>query len=168
MVPVRITNDGSMGAEHGTKVEIGGVEVPELVDVTLRHRVRNLPMVYLEVAAVDGFEVELPAEVALTVVAYPGYRVEASEKVDGKRTYKAVPYRESRLLSARFWRGSCGALLCDRAVEGLTTELDAENARCYGGRWMVGESMSDSAAQRIAAALGGEWVEEPTKQEEER
>jgi hypothetical protein len=60
----------------------------------------------------------------------------------------------------RFWRGWGGALLCDRAVEGLTVELDEPGRRGYGGRWMVGESMLDSACRRIVAALGGEWCEE--------
>jgi hypothetical protein len=62
----------------------------------------------------------------------------------------------------KFYRGPGGALMCDRALLGLTQELtDAESVRWYGGSFFVGESMGEYASQQIAVALGGEWLGEP-------
>jgi hypothetical protein len=57
----------------------------------------------------------------------------------------------------RAWIGPGGALMVDREVPGLTgPRLDESAAAHYGGQWMVAESLSASAAERIAAALG--WL----------
>ena len=62
-------------------------------------------------------------------------------------------------MNATFWYGSGGSLLCDREIEGLTQELTTSTAAGYGGDYFVGESMSESAAKQIVAALGGQWRE---------
>lgn len=50
---------------------------------------------------------------------------------------------------------STGALLCETEIDGLTQTLHDDNARGYGGRYFVAETLSRSAAEKIAAALGG-------------
>lgn len=55
----------------------------------------------------------------------------------------------------RAWLGMGGALLLDRQVPGLTgPRLERLPAGFYGGEWFVCESLSESAAERIAEALG--------------
>ena len=54
-----------------------------------------------------------------------------------------------------FRYGPGGALLCDEEIEGITQRLDDQAAGYYGGRYMVGESMTVGAATRIAELLGG-------------
>jgi hypothetical protein len=61
--------------------------------------------------------------------------------------------------------GRGGALVCDEEIEGVTQRLDDQSAEYYGGRYMVGESMSASAARRIAELLGGSLREPITVKE---
>ena len=52
-----------------------------------------------------------------------------------------------------------GALTCKEPIPGVTQELEKETAEFYGGPYFIAESMSKSAAARIAEALGGELEE---------
>lgn len=62
---------------------------------------------------------------------------------------------EARNHHARFWRGPGGSLLCDREIPGVTQRLDDASARNYGGQWLVGETLTRSACEFIAVAMGG-------------
>jgi hypothetical protein len=57
-----------------------------------------------------------------------------------------------------FTYGPGGALVCDEEIAGVTQKLDADAADYYGGQFMIGESMSITAARRIAELLGGDLV----------
>ncbi len=58
--------------------------------------------------------------------------------------------------------------MCDQAVEGLTQDLEAqpdttfsskqESMKFYGGRYFVCETITSSAARKIAEALGGTYL----------
>lgn len=49
-----------------------------------------------------------------------------------------------------------GSLMVDRAIPGVTKyNSDISNAVFYGGRFFVAESMTETAAKRIAESLGG-------------
>jgi hypothetical protein len=61
----------------------------------------------------------------------------------------------------RFWSGPGGALLCERAIAGLTQELSEDSARFYGGKHFVGETIHAGAAKKIAEAFDGEFLEQP-------
>lgn len=71
----------------------------------------------------------------------------------------------------QFWCAPVGALMCDRAIDGVTQDLRNEgpgpddgtesSEEFYGGRYMVGETIGPTAAKRIAEALGGEWCDTP-------
>lgn len=75
----------------------------------------------------------------------------ASGRDESVRTWKHTPDNSK----PKFFRGPGGALLCDRAVEGLTDELrDDDTASYYGGKFIVGESISESGAKKIAEAFG--------------
>lgn len=62
------------------------------------------------------------------------------------------------------WYAIGGALLTDKPVEGLTEDLMASGSLTrkqnkevtdfYGGRYIIAESMSESAARKISDALG--------------
>lgn len=59
-----------------------------------------------------------------------------------------------------FRYGTGGALVCDVPIEGVTHDLGKDQPAIevvdfYGGRYFVAESMSKSAARKIAEALGG-------------
>ncbi|MBK1699773.1 hypothetical protein [Thiococcus pfennigii] len=57
---------------------------------------------------------------------------------------------------------SSGALMTDRQIAGLTSgPLGDDAAEYYGGQWMICETLCESAAKRIAAALGLIWSESP-------
>lgn len=58
---------------------------------------------------------------------------------------------------ARFHYGPGGALVSDKEIAGITQMLDDSSAVYYGGHFMVGESMTESCARRIADLLGGEF-----------
>ena len=70
-----------------------------------------------------------------------------------------------------FWSGPGGALMCDEPIAEVTQDLQetpvteysnpADTMKYYGGRYMVGETIKRSAARRIAAALGGQYLEAP-------
>lgn len=49
-----------------------------------------------------------------------------------------------------------GALVTDEAIPSVTQELREHNAKTYGACYFVGETISRSAAKRIAELLGGE------------
>lgn len=62
-----------------------------------------------------------------------------------------------------FFTKTCGALMCDREVEGLTTELPDEKWATrfyYGSKYFVGESMSIATMKTICKAFDGIWREE--------
>ncbi len=59
----------------------------------------------------------------------------------------------------KFWIGKCGALLCDRQINGLTQSLTGSSGAWYGSPFFVGESIRRDAAKVIAEALGGEYLE---------
>jgi len=54
-----------------------------------------------------------------------------------------------------FKYGIGGAFMCDSPIEGITEELNDDNAKFYGAKYMIGESMSRSAAEKIMLLLGG-------------
>ena len=60
-----------------------------------------------------------------------------------------------------------GALLADSAITGVTQELKPDTARFYGGKFFIGETLTQIAARRIAEALGCEWCEERPKEEQQ-
>lgn len=60
----------------------------------------------------------------------------------------------------KFRYGPGGALVCDQQVPSVTQALDDSSSTYYGGRYMVGESMSLPAARELAKLLGGR-LEEP-------
>jgi hypothetical protein len=62
-----------------------------------------------------------------------------------------------------FRYGPGGALVCDKPIEGVTWSLDGDSEQYYGGKYMVGESMGQSAARRLAELLGGH-LEEPVRE----
>ena len=62
-------------------------------------------------------------------------------------------------MSRTFKYGPGGALVCDEPIEGVTQPLDAQSSEYYGGKFMIGESMSHGAAKRIAELLGGTLTE---------
>lgn len=63
--------------------------------------------------------------------------------------------------STAFYHG--GALMADRQIKGLTNgPMNDDSAGYYGGRWMICETLSESAARAIAAALGMTWSDAPT------
>jgi uncharacterized membrane protein len=55
LFPIRIV---SSGGAIGTQVFIGDYAVPYLIDVTFEHKVNGLPVVRLDLLAVDGVEIE--------------------------------------------------------------------------------------------------------------
>lgn len=57
------------------------------------------------------------------------------------------------------WQGDAGALLASREIPDVTQRLTDENARDYGGRWFVGESIIAGAMREIAKGLGGLFLE---------
>lgn len=89
-VPIKITNDGQHPA-RGTKLEIGGVPISALVDVHFKHRVGEIAKVEAEIRAIDEVEIELPAEVQITVVAInDSYEIEIDRSQSGKVVYRAL------------------------------------------------------------------------------
>jgi len=58
----------------------------------------------------------------------------------------------------KFWAGPGGAMLCSVKIDGIQ-ELDLFSASYYGGTYFVGETISEKMARKIAAALGGEYLE---------
>ena len=54
-----------------------------------------------------------------------------------------------------FKYGIGGAFMCDSPIDGITEELNDDNTKFYGARYMIGESMSRSAAEKIMLLLGG-------------
>jgi len=63
----------------------------------------------------------------------------------------------------RFWRGPCGALLCDREITDVTQTLLGETARFYEGTYFIGETITTGAGEAIAKALGGTYTHERPK-----
>jgi len=59
----------------------------------------------------------------------------------------------------KFFYGTCGCLMCDRPIEGLTQTLGDDSAKYYGSKFFICETIFSSAAKIIAEALGGEFVE---------
>lgn len=66
----------------------------------------------------------------------------------------ALTVGEGHGVKGLMWRGPGGALISDREVPGVTQRLDESTAKFYGGDYMVGETITMSAAKVIAAALG--------------
>jgi hypothetical protein len=56
------------------------------------------------------------------------------------------------------WYGS-GCLLTDQPVPDVTQDLDVDSGAFYGGRHFVCETVTKSAAQAIAIAMGWIWIE---------
>ena len=55
----------------------------------------------------------------------------------------------------KFRYGSGGALTCDEQIQGITQEVNAEAESFYGYKHFVAESMSLTAACRIAELVSG-------------
>ncbi len=55
LCPIKIS---APGAAKGTMVHIGDYKVPGLVNVSFQHKVGELPVVTLEVYALDGVQIE--------------------------------------------------------------------------------------------------------------
>lgn len=62
-----------------------------------------------------------------------------------------------------FTYGSGGALVCDVEIPGVTQQLSDDTAKYYGGKYMVGESITRSAARRLAILLGGVLAEDKSE-----
>jgi hypothetical protein len=54
--------------------------------------------------------------------------------------------------------GASGAFLLDAKIPGVTQTLSDEAANYYGGRHFVCETIFESAAKAIAAAMGWQWI----------
>lgn len=72
-VQVRIENDDISNVFFGTKLLIGGHSVPELASVSFQHDAGSVAIVRAQVNAINGFAVELPAKVDITVCVFPGF-----------------------------------------------------------------------------------------------
>ncbi len=73
-----------------------------------------------------------------------------------------VKVDESRYL----YPGPGGALMSSHEIEGLTQDLDGsanpeECKKFYGGRWFIGETITQSAGRKIAEAFGLTYRETP-------
>ena len=72
----------------------------------------------------------------------------------------AITVEEARTFRGRAkWNRICGALISDSEIPGITQELSEEIAKTYGGRYFIGETISEGAAQSLAALLGLEWAD---------
>lgn len=56
-----------------------------------------------------------------------------------------------------WYEKSCGALVCDVEIEDITQTLSDTSAQWYGAKYFVGESISESAAEKLAVRLGLKW-----------
>lgn len=66
----------------------------------------------------------------------------------------------------QMWPGGhcCDALICSAPIAGVTQELEDDAAAHYGGKWFIGESMTESAMKIIASKFGAvylSWEERP-------
>jgi len=57
------------------------------------------------------------------------------------------------------WSSPGSALMVSASIPGITQEIDGETARFYTGNHFVGETISQSTARAISAALGWEYQE---------
>lgn len=62
----------------GTNVFIGGVQVPQLLNVELKHRAGSLSTLNLELLADSRFDFELPSQVKVKFAVREGYRLIAN------------------------------------------------------------------------------------------
>jgi len=70
-------------------------------------------------------------------------------------------------IQPRFFEGPGGALMCDRAVKGLTTTFPhtpagLDNFKYYGSWNMVGESMTKKTMISICHQFNGIWTNDNT------
>lgn len=57
-----------------------------------------------------------------------------------------------------FWGGPGGALLCNKNLAGVNG-LGEEDSKYYGGKYLIGETISISTQKLIAKAFNGEYKE---------
>jgi len=88
MSVIKITNDGK-NPLTGTKVVIDGFEIPGLTNVKFSHPVRDVARVELEILTLDEFEIEMPAEVTIKVVADLDYEIQV-EEIGARKIYRSV------------------------------------------------------------------------------
>lgn len=62
-----------------------------------------------------------------------------------------------------FWTGPGGALLCDVCIDGAQV-LEGDAAQYYGGRYFIGETITQTMAKAIASNFYGNYNDkEPAK-----
>ena len=66
---------------------------------------------------------------------------------------RGIEWKEINNSCIQSWYSSCGALVVDTEVPGLTQTLDEKSAKYYGGKFFICETISFSGAQRVAEAL---------------
>lgn len=56
------------------------------------------------------------------------------------------------------WERTCGALISEVEIKGVTQKLSEDSAKFYGGRYLICETTTESAAKNLATLLGLQWA----------
>ena len=92
MSTIKITNEGK-NVLTGTKVSIDGLEIPGITNVKFSHPVRDVARLELEILALGEFEIEMPAEVTLKVVADSDCEIQEDD-LGTRKVYRSVRVRK--------------------------------------------------------------------------
>lgn len=110
------------------------------------------------VEAARSFGLELPTRSPIPTTAFQMFWDDELLGPAGKERSRFAELYEVQagLRRPRFrYDDTCGALISDVPVPGITRELGDRTAAMYGGRHFVAESMSETTARNLANRLGG-------------